>query len=123
MVSEAERKARARGFKGNPELETQFGITDYVRETVKVAELPTPPPTEPMVEAQAARRQQPERVNLEAAVMAIFAEEADEIAYRLEKFGIAFPAYMKQDVIDHLFALLAMNQQGLLTGGGALARR
>lgn len=124
VVSEAERKARARGFKGNAELAEQFQINDdLVRETVVVKELPTPPATESMVQAQAARSRQPERVNLEAAVLTIFSEAAEEVGERLEKFGIAFPPYMKQDMIDHLFALLAMTQQGFLTGGGALARR
>ena len=124
VPSAAEKRARARGFKGNAELAAQFAIDDnFVRETVAVKELPTPPPTEAEVIATAARRQPVQAVSIENALLTIFTEEAEEIRIRLERFGVKFTSAMQQDVVDHLFALLAMNQQGLLTGGGALARR
>lgn len=123
VVSAAEAAARARGFKGNEKLKEQFGIEDnFVRETVKVSELPTPPATEAMA-ASATTSRLPQAVNVEAAILQIFQEEAEEIHIRLERFGIPFTQAMQQDVVDHLFALLAMNGQGLLVGGGALARR
>lgn len=122
IPSAAEVAARARGFKGNEKLKEQFGINDdFVRETVKVSELPTPPATEAM--AASARSRSPHSVNVEAAILQIFQEEADEIRVRLERFGVAFTPVMMQDLVDHLFALLAMHGQGLLVGGGALARR
>lgn len=123
VPSAVEVAARARGFKGNEKLKEQFGIEDnFVRETVKVSELPTPPATEAMA-ASATRSPLPQAVNVEAAILQIFQEEAEEIHVRLERFGIPFTPAMQQDVVDHLFALLAMNGQGLLVGGGALARR
>lgn len=122
-MSPAEAAARARGFKGNEKLKEQFGIEDnFVRETVKVSELPTPPATEAMAASATTSRLTP-AVNVEAAILQIFQEEAEEIGIRLERFGVPFTPAMRQDMVDHCFALLAMSGQGLLVGGGALARR
>lgn len=122
IPSAAEVAARARGFKGNQKLKEQFGINDdFVRETVKVSELPDPPATEAM--AASAPSRSPHSVNVEAAILQILQEEADEIRVRLERFGVAFTSWMQQDLVDHVLALISMNQQGLLTGGGALVRR
>lgn len=122
--SEAEQRARARGMKGSTELAEQFAVNDdYKRELVRVAELPAPPLTEASISSKSSRKKAVETVNIDEAVMTIFREEAEEIETRLERFGIAFPAHLQQDLVDHLFSLLALNQQGMITGGGALARR
>ena len=123
--SAAEIAARARGMKGNTELAEQFGVNnDYVRELVKVEELPTPPSTETMQQAHSGRaKQSVDTLPVEQMLLKIFSEEADEIAVRLERVGMRFDAHMKQDLIDHLFTVVALSQQGMRAGGGAIARR
>ena len=116
-------------MKYNAELAEAFGVQPSVdapeppRETVRVESLPDPPGTEVMQAGQARRTRSTEKVNIDEAVMNIFREEAEEIRIRLDRFGIKFTPAMQQDLTDHLFTLLALDQQGLLIGGGALVRR
>jgi hypothetical protein len=121
--SAAELAARSRGMTGNAKLAEQFAVNDdYVRETVTVASLPDPPGVE--ITSDGPRgKQQVETVNLDEAVMNILRDEAGEIAERLGKFGIAFSPAMQQAVVDNAYSLIALNGQGIMTGGGALARR
>jgi hypothetical protein len=124
--SQAEIAARSRGMKGSQEMREAFGINDeFVRETVRVDSLPDPPGTEVIEAAQAShsRRATPAKVNVDEAVIQILREEAQEISIRFERFGISFPANMQQDLIDHVYSLLALSAQGLMVGGGAVARR
>jgi hypothetical protein len=127
VPSAAERAARARGMKGNAELAEQFGINegDYVRELVRVDELPTPPSTESeqIVDAARSRKTAPQTVNLDEFLMSVFKEEAEEIRLRLERVKIPFSPAMEQGLIDYLFTVIALNQQGQMVGGGAIARR
>src|SRR5690242_21777556 len=118
-------------LKYKQDLADAFGITPAVdapeapRETVKVDFLPDPPGTEIVEAAQSARRhtRSTEKVNIDEAVMNILREEAEEIRIRLERFGVAFNPQMQQDLVDHVYSMLAMNGQGIQVGGGALARR
>src|SRR6266478_7098410 len=92
IPSEAERRARARSLKANPELAEAYGIgEDPPRELVRVDSLPDPPATE-VIEAAAPRhRRQPStNVNVDEAVLNILRDEMDELAVRLDRFGVAF---------------------------------
>jgi hypothetical protein len=118
--SQAELDARARTLKPKPGVAEQFGITDdHPRETVTVRELPTPPETPPSRE----QHRTAAAPDLEAIMLTIFQEEAQEIETRLLRCGIRFTPLMQQDLVDHLFAVVAMQAQGHPTGGGALAQR
>jgi len=122
--SAAEVAARARGFKGNPELAERFGIDDsFVRETVRVAVLPDPPLAPNIPSVQFGRDTVTPTLNLDDAVTNIVREEADELGMRLSNFGLDLTLAMRQDLVDHVLALLALSQQGFLAGGGTLARR
>ena len=121
--SAAEIAARSRVLQGSAKMAEQYGITDdFVRETVHVAELPTPPATEIVQTAQ--KRNEPQaKVAPEQILMMILGEEADELATRLERYGIPFTPNMKQDFVDHCFTLIALALQGQMVGGGAIGRR
>lgn len=124
--SAAELAARARSLTPRKGAEEAFDMgSDYVRELVVVDSLPDPPATEVMEAAQQGRKKTavPERVNIDEAVMNILREEAQEIQIRFERYGLAFPPQLQQDMIDHVYSLLALNGQGIMTGGGAIARR
>ena len=124
VPSEAERRARARSLKANPELAEAYGIgDDPPRELVRVDSLPDPPATE-VIEAAAPRhRRQPASLNVDEAVLNILRDEMDELAVRLDRFGVAFTPAMKQDVVDHIFGMMISMAGGQTIGGGALARR
>jgi hypothetical protein len=127
QMSPAEAAARARTLKERPGAREAFDIgEDYVRETVRVDSLPDPPGTEaaePQVAARSRRASPAPKVNADEAAMNILREEAQEIGTRLALFGIAFGPQMQQDMVDHVYSLLAMQAQGFIAGGGAIARR
>lgn len=107
----------------NRELATQFGIDpdtpDPPRELVRVDEIPTPPPV--AADAMAMRRTPTAApaVDIESAVLHILAEEMDELAMRLDKYGIAFPSPARQQMVDTALALLG----GAIAPSGTLAGR
>lgn len=121
-VSAAEQAARARGFKGNPELAEQFGISDAPpRELVKVEYIPDPPTTETVEKVvPGKRRSRPTKleINPEEYTMNVLKEEAEEIAVRLERIGIGFGPNAQQQLVDYGMAILTG-----MVGGGTLARR
>lgn len=126
VPSEAELRARARTLKFNKEAAEAFGIDptqDPPRELVRVDSLPDPPATEVIQAAAPRHRQAAPVVNLDEAVLNILREEMDELATRLERFGVAFPPAMKQDTVDHIFGMMISMAGGQTVGGGALARR
>jgi hypothetical protein len=103
-------------MKYNKELAEQFGIEpgpDAPRELVKVDFIPVPPDVEVLSQ---------EKVSVDATsedrISFILKEEMEELGMRLEKFGVAFTAPQKQDVIDY-----AMSRLIGYGGGGAIARR
>jgi hypothetical protein len=105
-------------MKFNQELADQFGIipgADPPREVVKVAALPDPPPAI-VPGGPAPSREQP--LNIDEIAVNILKEEAQELAVRLNRYGVAFNAMMQQEMVDHGMALLSG-----LVGGGARARR
>ena len=121
VPSAAELAARARVLKPREGMAEQFGITpgpDPPRELVAVAELPDPPRIEAAISPRANARA-PEVVNVDEAVMIILREEMEELGARLARFGIGFTPGMRQDMIDHAFALLG----GFVQGGGAISSR
>jgi hypothetical protein len=122
-MSSAEAAARARSLKGSQEMREAFGINDdYQREVVRVDSLPDPPATE-VIEAAQKGRSAPVAVNLDEAVIGILKEEGEEIRVRLERFGLVFTPYMQQAMVDQVYSMLALNGQGIMVGGGAIARR
>jgi len=120
--SAAEQAARSRGFKGNAELAEQFGITDdFHRELVKVDSLPDPPATETVervIHGKRRTKSQKIEMNPEEYVMIVLKEEAEEVAVRLERIGIAFGPMAQQQLVDYGMAILTG-----MVGGGTLARR
>lgn len=103
--------------KYNAELAEQFGITPGEpgqRELVKVDRIPDPP----QVQAQSARRNQSE-LNSEDAAVNVIREEMDELAVRLERFGVILSVPMRQQLVDTTIALLS----GMIAGGGAFRGR
>ena len=115
---EPERQRRP-ALKFNQELAEQFGITpgaDAPRETVAVRELPDPPLMENAPAAPSPKRETP--LNLEEQVLNVMREEFEELSVRLDRYGVALTAPMKQEMLDHTFALL-----GGYAFGGTLARR
>jgi hypothetical protein len=102
----------------NKELAEQYGINpdipDAPRETVKVDYIPDPPE----VKAQNTARPEQSHLNLEEAVIGVLKEELQELAVRLDRFGVQLTSAMQQDMLDHSMALL-----GGFVGGGAIGRR
>lgn len=100
------------------ELAEQYGIRpdipDPPRETVKVDSLPDPP----NVEAPHTARPEQAQINREEAVANVLKEEFQELAVRLDRFGVALSALMQQELFDFSMALL-----GGMVGGGAISRR
>lgn len=110
-------------LKFNAKAAEAFGIqpgADPPRETVQVDAIPDPP------EAVVPGPRAPQRVeplNIEESVVNILREESEEIAVRLNRFGVAFPPNLQQELVDHVFAMLALSAQGMAIGGGAIASR
>lgn len=96
----------------------QYGINpdipDPPRETIKVDHLPDPPD---VIAPNTARPQQGQ-VNLEDSVVNVLKEELEELAVRLQRFGVNLNPAMQQDMLDHAMALLSG-----FVGGGAISRR
>jgi hypothetical protein len=116
--SSAEQFARSRVLKGSAELAAAFDIHDAPpRELVRVESLPDPPDIV-VPGAPAPERETP--MNIEETCIAIFREEADELATRLARFGVAFHPAQKQSLVDYLMALIT---PAASIGGGAIARR
>jgi len=110
-------------LKHNPKIAEAFGITpgaDPPRETVQVDAIPDPPLSVPPG-PRAPQRTEP--LNVEESVQNILREESEEIAIRLDRFGVKFTPAMQQELVDHVFAMIALGAQGLMVGGGALASR
>ena len=110
-------------LKFNSKVAEAFGIqpgADPPRETVQVDALPDPP--EYVVPGPRAP-QRAEPLNVEETVQNILREESEEIGIRLKRFGVAFTPQMQQELVDHVFAMLALNAQGMAIGGGAIASR
>ena len=127
VPSEAERRARARSLKANPELAEAYGIQpgqDPPRELVAVDSLPDPPATEVIEAAVGRSRRAPApSVNVDEAILNILREEMDELSVRLDRFGVAFTPAMKQDMVDHAFGMMISMAGGQTVGGGAIGRR
>ena len=110
-------------LKYNKEMAEQFGISpnepDAPRELVKVESLPDPIEVDkrPTRGRPAPRREEP--LNIDEAVLTILRDEMEELGVRLDRFSVKLTAGMKQDMIDHAFALLG----GFVQGGGAIASR
>ena len=100
------------------ELVERYGIDpsqeDHPREVVHVDHIPTPP----LVEAPNTARPTQARLTLEDTVAAVLRDEFDDLAVRLERYGVALSPSQQQDLIDYSMALLA----GAVSGG-ATARR
>jgi hypothetical protein len=117
-----EAKPERRGhpaLKPNKELAEQFGIDpnpDPPRELVKVEYIPVPPDSEHP--EPPARRTEVVSATPEDRISTILAEEMDELGVRLARFGVAFTAPQKQDVVDYTMSRLMG-----FGGGGAIARR
>lgn len=125
VPSEAELRARARSLKANPELAEAYGIqpgADPPRELVRVDSLPDPPATE-VIEAATRGRRAPKVDNIDEVVLNVLREEMDELGTRLERFGVAFSAAMRQDMVDHAFGMMVSVAGGQSVGGGAIGRR
>ena len=106
-------------LKANKDLAEQFGIDpnpDPPRELVKVEYIPIPPDSE-HPEAPT-RRSETVVLPPEDRIVAILAEELDELGTRLARFGVSFSSAQKQDVLDY-----AMSRLMGFGGGGTLARR
>ena len=108
-------------LKYRKDLAEAFGIDpntpDPPRELVTVDSLPDPIEIETTLKPRAPKRAEP--LNVDEVVLNILREEMEEIGIRLERFGVKFQPAMKQDMIDHAFALLG----GFVQGGGAIASR
>jgi len=117
-----EQAARARGFKGNPELAEQFQTNnEYTREIVKVAALPDPPMTETVeriVPGKKRGKSKIEAISLEDAVTDILKKHAQELETKLAKVKVEFSSREQQELVDYVMAILTG-----AVGGGALARR
>lgn len=103
--------------KYNTELAEQFGITPgepEQRELVKVDRIPDPPE----VRASTPRSQQAQ-LNSEDAAVNVIREEMDELAVRLERFGVTLTVAHRQQLVDTTIALLS----GMIAGGGAFRGR
>jgi hypothetical protein len=91
----------------------QYGINpdvpDPPRETVKVDHIPDPPE----VQAQGSARPTQAHINVEEAVSTVLKEEMEELAVRLDRFGISLNTAMQQDLVDYAMALLG----GFVSGG------
>lgn len=110
-------------LKHNAKIAEAFGIVpgaDPPRETVRVDSLPDPPDVV-LPGPRAPQRAEP--INVEESVQNILREESEEISIRLNRFGVAFTPQMQQELVDHVFAMLALNAQGMAIGGGAIASR
>jgi len=108
---------RRPALKFNQELAEQFGITpgaDAPREVVVAAELPDPP----LMEHAPAAPKRETPLNVEEAVLQVMREEFDELAVRLDRFGVRLEPAMRQEMVDHAFAVL-----GGYALGGTLVRR
>lgn len=110
-------------LKFNAKVAEAFGIqpgADPPRETVQVGALPDPPEVI-LPGPRAPQRVEP--LNIEESVQNILREESEEIGIRLKRFGVTFTPAMQQELVDHVFAMLALNAQGMAVGGGAIASR
>lgn len=106
--------------KFNVKLAEQFGITpgepdqrEYVH--VSIDQVPTPP----MVQSPNTPRPEQSGLSLDDTVMHVLAEEMDELATRLERYGVAFPTAHRQQMVDTAMALLS----GVMSAGTAVSRR
>ena len=106
---------RRPALKVNKALAERFGIDpdqpDPPRETVKVdiASLPDPPGA--VIQAIVPGKLPP--LDAETAIVHVITEEMDELAVRLERFGVNFDTSRRQQMIDTAMALLA----GVSPGG------
>lgn len=110
-------------LKFNAKVAEAFGIqpgADPPRELVQVDALPDPPD---YVAPGPRAPQRTEALHVEENVQNILREESEEIGIRLKRFGVAFTPAMQQELVDHVFAMLALNAQGMVIGGGAIASR
>jgi hypothetical protein len=110
-------------LKYNQELADQFGIVPGApeqRETVKVDHIPDPPGTyaPPLQENQAAQRNQIQGRVTEDDIVNAVREEMDELAARLERFGLNFSVPCRQQMVDTAMVLLSG-----MGGGGAVPGR
>jgi hypothetical protein len=110
-------------LKFNQELADQFGIVPgppEPRETVKVERIPDPPGTyaAPVNENQVAPRNQVQGRVTEDDIVNVIREDMDELAARLEKFGLNFSVPCRQQMVDTAMVLLSG-----MGGGGAVPGR
>lgn len=105
-------------MKGSAVLAEQFAVNlgDAPRELVKVEALPDPPPT-------VSQTAQGEIPLSEDAIVQVLREEMDDLAVRLERFGIKFHVRLQQDAMDYILTVISLSAQGQAYGGGAIARR
>ena len=100
--------------RGHPALHESQNEPEKPREVVQVETLPDPPE----VVAPGPKRPQQPALNMDETVLNILKQEMDDLAVRLERFGVTLDARGQQAMVDYAMATL-----GGFTGGGAIGRR
>lgn len=103
-MSEEPRRGHAAFARSLPE--------DHPRETIRVDYLPDPPATPGTVVAGTTS------VNREEMIVNVIREEMDELAVRLDRFGVQLTVAGREQLVDTTFAIL-----GGYGGGGAIPGR
>jgi hypothetical protein len=91
------------------------GEVERPRELIRVDSIPTPPSIEVRGD-----RSGSQSINLEEKVLSILKEEMDDLATRLERYGVKLDTRLQQELVDLAMAMLG---GGFQTGGGAIRSR